>query len=291
MTNKFKNKKRGKIIVEKPKRNIQSFNIEESNINFSINRNNIIAFILSLFTLGPAITCAILLCIGFFRKYNKWMSCGILLSCMYGLLGYVGILLFLSISMFTIYSLFCDFDTSSKISELDKNNEISKQIKDINDSTINKYDDVRNYIIDIVDKSNNFVKKRYPRQYLFISNSVFKGINISVTIFNNLIDDCIVIHKLLYNSKYDIYVCISDKVYDVYKIIKLCSFLFTANNLLGLMNLNIDEMANMNDLSSIEDDLSQKMLTDINKMMEQMMSGGGQKLANNNAFEQMFKLF
>lgn len=278
-----KKNKRGIITVERPNNDLSECTIKSNDI--SVNSLHIALFLLSLFVAGPVVTCFILILIGFFSSYTKTILGAILATGAYGFLGVFGFLLFKLSCMFTLFSLFSNEGTMKKIKELKGNNEFSSindgisDIEQFGTGAGETFVTFRDDVMDFLKKTKLMIKSEYPT----LNNVLDKSYDVSLVSydkikygFNVAKDDAYVMHTVLYNSKYDIYVKISDYVYLVYMLIKFSSALFTASNIFsqipGMDMSEMDSMMNGSMKMPETEAEAQLMLNDISNTLSSLSS-------------------
>ena len=278
-----KKNKRGIITVERPNNDLSECTIKSNDLN--LNSLHVVLFLVSLIAMGPIATCIGLIAMGFFNSYTKTLLCAILATGAYSLFGFIGLLLFKVSCIFTLFTLFSNEGTFKKIKELKDNNEfnvIDNDITDIEEFGLGAgetYTSFKDDVIMYLTQLKLEIKDKYPKVNMIIDGSYDSSIVAYDNMthgFNILKDDSYLVHKVLYNSKYDIYVKVSDYVYLAHMLFKFASALFTASNIFsqipGMDMNNMDNAINGDMKMPETEEEAQQMLSDISNTLSSLSS-------------------
>ncbi len=228
------------------------------------NKYSLTTIFLSLYFLGSTFTASVLLYIGMYKEFNKWLFGLILYLYTYSFYGFKGIIIFKLGCLYTLYNVFSNIDTDKKLVQLKKKKEFL-QIEDkitnyekFKDDSKDYYKNIKKkYVIKSTDNTLNHLFMNYPETIEFIENSI----NIFYNIMTKIFDDIYLIHRNLYDHNYDIYVYLTDFCYSLYTLYKLIKILLSANSLLS--SFGIGEQKSPEDMLKNFEGLFQNMLGDI----------------------------
>ena len=254
---------------------------------FDINPFYVCLFIVSLLLFGPLLTFVGVSLIAFLNSYTRICIGAILSTLIYCTFGFAGVVMFKVACLYTLFNLFSGSATSDKIIELKQSNEflcISDDItgiETIGSSITSCCASIKNYCGDQLCRFKNYVNKNYPRVNMLIeivSNMSLKLFNVCNTIYLVSSDLFYSVHTVLYESKYDIYVSISDYMFVGYMILKFSSALFKMSTLFGKMKKFEDMQSSLlygRSYKQPTHEETKQMIGCLNETFSVMMSGFG----------------
>lgn len=213
---------------------------------FGVNPFYVCLFIISLSLFGPLITFVCTSVIGLFNSYIRVSVGAILMAFVYYMFGTLGLLMFKVACLYTLFNIFYGSTTYNKIVELKKSNEFLCiqddiiGIETIGTGITNVCTRIKNYTVNILSKCKNHIRENYIRVNILIRmicDTVVGLFNLCNMVYLELTEYLYSTHKILYESKYDVYVCFSGYIYAGYMILKFASVLFTMNTLFGNMGM------------------------------------------------------
>ena len=254
---------------------------------FDINPFYVCLFIISLLLFGTLITFVGVSLIAFLNSYTRICIGAILSTLIYCMFGFAGIVMFKVACLYTLFNLFSGSATSNKIIELKQSNEflcISNDItgiETIGSSIMSYCTSIKNYYGNQLCRFKNYVNKNHPRVNMLVemvNNMLLELFNVCNTIYLVFSDLFYSVHTVLYESKYDIYVSISDYMFAGYMILKFASALFRMSTLLGKMGKFEDMQSSLLYGKSYKQpthEETKKMIGCLNETFSVMMSGLG----------------
>jgi hypothetical protein len=231
------------------------------------------------------VTCVILLLIGLFSSYNKYILGTALVTGAIGLLGQAGFILVKLAILFTLGCIFYNEDTEKKINQLKTDSEFREISGDIegaikfrenSEASLKKF---KEWVKNIFFRSVNAVSNYSPKCEFFINdikNTSLYLYNKTGIIADNIIDDAKIIHEELYKTQYIPYVVVSNYTHQGYLMLKMAYLVFTAKNMLDQFEHLDNKLGGVIDKGGEKEptpEEAEKMLQELTGALDGLMGG------------------